>query len=251
DDGILVAVGEQIGAALEALELTQRLAGRSADLERLSVRMIHQHEEQRRRLARELHDETAQVFSALKLQLGSLREAAVPELAPRFDRVLELVNTGVRSIRNVTEDLRPTILDDLGLVPALRTLADQFSQWSGLRVEFESPDQLPDLTAEAELALFRAVQEGLSNVARHANARGVLVSVQQQNGRLRLLVEDDGVGLAAERLSQITTGPGRSGLFGMRERITAQGGRVTLDPGRAGGLRLVVELPVQDVEGVR
>lgn len=249
DDGILVAVGEQIGAALEALDLTRRLAIRSADLERLSGRMIHQHEDQRRRLARELHDETAQVFSALKLQLGSLREAAAPELGPRFDRVLDLVNTGVRSIRNVTEDLRPTILDDLGLVPALRALADQFSQWSGLPVRFESPDQLPDLTAEAELALFRAVQEGLSNVARHAEARTVAVTVNRENGVLRLVVEDDGTGLAPERLSQITTGPGRSGLFGMRERLTAQGGRVSLDPGRRGGLRLMVELPVTDPEG--
>jgi protein-histidine pros-kinase len=249
DDGILVAVGEQIGAALEALELTQRLAGRSADLERLSVRMIHQHEDQRRRLARELHDETAQVFSALKLQLGSLREAAASELTPRFDRLLELVNTGVRSIRNVTEDLRPPILDDLGLVPALRALASQFGQWSNLTVTFDSPEQLPDLTSEAELALFRAVQEGLSNVARHARAHSVTVTVRQQNGLLRVVMEDDGIGLAPERWSEITTGPGRSGLFGMRERLTAQGGRVALHAGQHGGLRLVVELPVTEIEG--
>ena len=249
DDGILVAVGEQMGAALEALELTRRLAGRSADLERLSVRMIHQHEDQRRRLARELHDETAQVFSALKLQLGSLREAATPELGPRFDRVLDLVNTGVRSIRNVTEDLRPAILDDLGLVPALRALATQFGQWSSLAVKFDSPEQLPDLSAESELALFRAVQEALSNVARHAGARSVSVTVRQQDGLLRLVVEDDGAGLAPERWSEITTGPGRSGLFGMRERLTAQGGQLTLAASQHGGLKLVVELPVSEIEG--
>lgn len=248
DDSILVAVGEQIGAALEALELTRRLADRTQDLERLSVRMIQQHEDQRRRLARELHDETAQVFSALKLQLGSLRESAAGELAPRFDRVLELVNTGVRSIRNVTEDLRPTLLDDLGLVPALRALTAQFTQWSGLAVSFKVPARLPDLTPEAELALFRAVQEGLSNVARHAAATRVSVAMEQRNGTLRLVLEDDGSGMEPERLSRISTGPGRSGLFGMRERITAQGGTVVLDPAAEGGVRLVVELPVTEIE---
>jgi two-component system sensor histidine kinase UhpB len=248
DDGILIAVGEQIGAALEAVDLTQRLAARGADLEQLSIRMIQQHEDQRRRLARELHDETAQVFSALKLQLGSLREAAGPELAPRFERVLDLVDTGVRSIRNVTEDLRPAVLDDLGLIPALRALANQFTQWSGLPVAFSAPESVPDLTREAELALFRAVQEGLSNVARHADARQVAVQVKQANGVLSLVVEDDGAGLASDRRNQISSGSGRSGLFGLRERLSAQGGRMMLDAGERGGLRLVVELPVSLVE---
>ncbi|HEX9166794.1 MAG TPA: histidine kinase, partial [Gemmatimonadales bacterium] len=157
DDSILVAIGEQIGAALENAELTRRLEARTADLERLSVRMIQQHEEHRQRMARELHDETAQVFSALKLQIGSLRETAPGDLAPRFDKLIELVAAGRRSIRNVTEDLRPTLLDDLGLVPALRALTAQFTQWSGLAVSFKVPARLPDLTPEAELALFRAV----------------------------------------------------------------------------------------------
>jgi signal transduction histidine kinase len=109
DDGILVTVGQQIGAALEAIDLALRLEERSADLERLAQRMITVHEEMRRRLARELHDETAQVFSALKLQLGAPRETAGPALAPRFGRLIELVDAGTRSIRGVTDDLRPTL----------------------------------------------------------------------------------------------------------------------------------------------
>jgi signal transduction histidine kinase len=248
DDSILVAVGEQIGAALENAELYRKLASRTADLERLSVRMIQQHEEQRQRLARELHDETAQVFSALKLQLGSLRESAEPSLAPRFEKLLELVNAGRRSIRNVTEDLRPSLLDDLGLVPALRALVSDFREWSGLAVRFEASEDLPALPAEAELALFRAVQEGLSNVARHAQAQEARVLVYHDNGVLRLTLQDDGVGLTPEELAKVTTGPGRSGLFGMRERITTLGGRVVISAIPDRGMRLEVEVPVRDTE---
>jgi signal transduction histidine kinase len=244
DDRILVAIGEQIGAALEGAELNRALTARSADLERLSVRMIQQHEEQRQRLARELHDETAQVFSALKLQLGSLREDVAGELSPRIDRLLELVNAGRMSIRSVTEDLRPSLLDDLGLVPALRALVSDFRGWSGVATTLEVPSTLPHLNAETDLALFRAVQEGLSNVARHAQASEVRVRVGHADGRIRLSIEDDGVGLESDDIERAAGGPGRSGLFGMRERIAMQGGTVSLGRGESGGLRLEVELPV-------
>ncbi|MBS1240880.1 MAG: histidine kinase dimerization and phosphoacceptor region [Gemmatimonadetes bacterium] len=243
DDRVLVAVGDQIGAALENAELNRTLQARTADLERLSVRMIQQHEEQRQRLARELHDETAQVFSALKLQLGSLRESSPAELAGRFEKLLELVDAGRRSIRNVTEDLRPSLLDDLGLIPALRALVSDFREWSGLATRFSAPDTLPPLTPDAELALFRSVQEGLSNVARHANAEEVSVTVSRDNGFVRLAVSDDGIGLTAADVDRVTTGPGHSGLFGMRERITALGGTVRFSAGAGSGMRLDVELP--------
>ena len=243
DDGVLVAVGEQIGAALENAELYGTLQTRTNDLERLSVRMIQQHEEQRQRLARELHDETAQVFSALKLQLGSLRESSAPDLADRFEKLLDLVNAGRRSIRNVTEDLRPSLLDDLGLIPALRALVSDFREWSGLATRFEAPEDVPPLTPDAELALFRSVQEGLSNVARHASAEEVSVLVRNDDGRIRLQVSDDGVGVSPTDLDRVTTGPGHSGLFGMRERITALGGTVRVSAGVGTGMQLDVELP--------
>ena len=241
DDRILVAMGDQIGAALENAELYQRLAARTADLERLSVRMLQQHEEQRLRTARELHDETAQVFSALKLQLGSLREAA-PELAARLDTLLHLVGAGRESIRHVTEDLRPAMLDDLGLLPALRALISDFQQWSGIAIRFAPPDQLPALAPDAELALFRAVQEGLSNAARHAQAKEVVITLTCEGANTRLTIRDDGVGLASDQLDLVASGPGRSGLFGMRERIEALGGTVTATGAPGEGVTLLVVL---------
>jgi signal transduction histidine kinase len=243
DDRILVAVGEQIGAALENAELYGALQQRTADLERLSVRMIQQHEEQRRRLARELHDETAQVFAGLKLHVGSLREAAPADLAGRFDRLMELVNAGTRSIRNVSEDLRPALLDDLGLAPALRALVSDFREWSGMETELTTPARLPPLPSEVELALFRAVQEGLSNAARHAQAERVAVRLIVGNGAVALSIEDDGVGLPPAEIARLASGPGRSGLFGMRERMASLGGQVTVTAGAPRGLRLRIEVP--------
>jgi signal transduction histidine kinase len=246
DDGILVAVSEQIGAAMENLEMDRALMARSADLERLSVRMIQQHEEQRLRIARELHDETAQVFAGLKLQLGALREALPSAENDRVDRLLTLVDTGSKSIRNVTDDLRPALLDDLGLLPALRALISDFREWSGLEVDVTLPEQIPPMGADADLALFRAVQEGLSNVARHAQATRVEVEVRETEGNLRLVIEDDGEGLAPDQLARVMSGPGRSGLFGMRERIVSVGGTVELTSSSKGtGLRLRIVVPLE------
>ena len=100
---------------------------------------------ERRRLSRELHDETAQVFSAVKMELGVLREGITPAEAPRLDQILALIDAGIRTIRNVTNDLRPSLLDDLGLLPALRSLAAEFAERSGVEATFSAPPALPGL----------------------------------------------------------------------------------------------------------
>jgi len=202
------------------------------------VRMVRQHEEERRRIALELHDETAQAFAAVKLQLGVLRESVEPALAPRMDRVLELVDTGMRSIRSVTRDLRPPLLDELGLLPALRALVEGFGERTGIAMSFAAPDALPTLSNEAELALFRALQEALSNVARHAGARSVRIILERRADALDLEVQDDGRGL---------TGQPGLGLTGMHERLGALGGDIRIDNAATGGVRLAVRLPLEQV----
>jgi len=234
----LRTLGRQVGAALENADLTTRLAARTQQLERLSVRMVRQHEEERRRIALELHDETAQAFAAVKLHLGVLRESVEPALAPRMDRVLELVDTGMRSIRSVTRDLRPPLLDELGLLPALRALVEGFGERTGIAMSFAAPDALPTLSNEAELALFRALQEALSNVARHAGARSVRIILERRADALDLEVQDDGRGL---------TGQPGLGLTGMHERLGALGGDIRIDNAATGGVRLAVRLPLEQV----
>lgn len=234
----LRTLGRQVGAALENSDLTTRLATRTRQLERLSVRMVRQHEEERRRISLELHDETAQAFAAVKLQLGVLRESVDPSLVPRMDRVLELVDTGMRSIRSVARDLRPPLLDELGLLPALRALVDGFGEKTGILVSFDAPAELPPLSNDAELAMFRALQEALSNVARHAGAHSVAIALSHHDGALDLEVRDDGRGLAGS--------PGM-GLTGMRERLGALGGGMRLANAVGGGARLAVRLPLEQV----
>ena len=244
DDAFLVALGQQIGAALDSAELTRRLQARTAELTRLSSRMIDQHEEERRRISLELHDETAQVFSAVKLQLGLLRERVAGDVASGLDRAVSLVDEGMRSIRNVTETLRPTVLDDLGLVPALRSLAVSFEGQCGIEVALAAPDDAPALTDDAELALFRAMQEALSNVARHARARRVWVTLHLEDGALALDVQDDGTGVDAPLDPEQLQREGHMGLAGMRERIGSLGGTVTLRASSRGGLHLSIRVPL-------
>ncbi len=242
DDSFLLALGGQFGLALEGAELTEGLRQRSEELARLAVRMTRRYEEERRRLSRELHDETAQGFAAVKLQLGLLQEQGIGEAASGLSRALDLVDAGMRSIRNVTETLRPTVLDELGLAPALRSLATDTAERLRLDISFVAPQELPELADEAELAIYRAMQESLSNVARHAHAAHVSVYVETDDRGVQLLVRDDGVGLSARWGTVETRGEG--GLAGMRERVLSLGGRLSVMPGRDCGTEVRVWVPV-------
>jgi signal transduction histidine kinase len=244
DEDFLVALGQQVGAALENADLYERLQARSTELARLSARMVEQHEAERRRLSRELHDETAQVFSAVKMELGVLRDTADPPVAARLDRALDLVDTGIRSIRAVTNDLRPSLLDDLGLLPALRSLVAEFAERSGIVTDLAGPAALPPLSEDAELALFRALQEALSNVSRHAGARSVRVGISVSGGAVALEVHDDGRGLPAGLGPDDFERNGHMGLAGMRERIGALGGTVQVEGAGERGVRVAVRLPL-------
>ncbi|MEK6768049.1 MAG: sensor histidine kinase [Gemmatimonadota bacterium] len=243
DEGFLLALGQQIGAALENADLYRGLEARTAELTRLQARMIEQHEEERRRLSLHLHDETAQVFAAVKLQLGVLREQTDPATAGRLERALELIDTGMRSIRNVTRDLRPSLLDDLGLLPALRSLAASFAERGEIEVEVDFPEELPSFSEEAELALFRALQEALSNVVKHAGARRVAVRLAADGGVVALDVRDDGRGFGGRFDLDRFEREGHLGLAGMRERITALGGTVRVSGHAEGGAELEIRIP--------
>src|SRR4029077_12483016 len=215
--GILVLVEDELRS--EHADLTARLA-------RLSAGLFEQYEAERRRLALELHDETAQVFTAVKLQLGVLRERSAPALTPALTDIDGLIDTGIRSIRRVTNQLRPSLLDDLGLLPALRSLGDDFVELSGVPLTLEAPGDVPPVSARAELALFRAMQEALANVARHAGAGHVRVGVIPAHDHLALEVEDDGRGLPSEFDLERGEREGHLGLAGMRERVGALRGGV-------------------------
>lgn len=240
DNRFLLAFGQQVGAALATEELHQDLQARTEELERLQARMIHQHEEERNRLWRELHDETAQVLAALNLQLGVIAERSDDALAPALDRARTLLGEGIKGIRSVTRDLRPVALDDLGLVPSLRALARDFSGDDGLRVDVAAPGRAPRLSAEAEGAVYRSMQEALSNALRHGARERVTVVLETMDDGVALTVTDDGPGFPEDAAGRLRS---RGGLAGIRERVTALGGDFSMENAEGGGARLRVTLP--------
>src|SRR5688500_17754358 len=238
DEDFLLALGQQFGAALESADLDRRLKDRTAELERLSLTLIRQHEDQRHRLARELHDESAQVFSAMTLQLGLLREET-KNTGPRLDTLRSLVDTGMESIRRVADDLRPPVLDDLGLAAALHAVAADFGERSAIATRFDALGSLPTLRDDSALALFRVLQEALANVARHADAHTVAVELRGDAAGVSLAVIDDGRGFDPAASAD----GGRMGLVGMQERMAAVGGRLVVDAAPGRGARLVAQVP--------
>ncbi|MEQ9399519.1 MAG: GAF domain-containing sensor histidine kinase [Longimicrobiales bacterium] len=244
DAPFLRAFGAQVGAALENEDLYLDLENRTEELERVQARMVRQHEEERNRLSRELHDETAQVLAAVNMQLGLLRERGDEAMAASLDRARALVGEGIKSIRSVTRNLRPTVLDDLGLLPALRALIRDFGGDSALEIAFHAPLRLPPVGADAELALFRTLQEALANAVRHGACREVSVVVDAGEASLVLVVHDDGTGFPVDDAGVLNRT--RGGLAGIRERIAAVGGAFTLDNHPGGGARVRVEVPRSD-----
>ncbi|MES3033354.1 MAG: GAF domain-containing sensor histidine kinase [Gemmatimonadota bacterium] len=240
DEEFLRALGRQVGSALQQAELTQQLEERTGELARLSSRLVEQHEDERKRLARELHDETGQLFSAMRMEVGALQGVAgAGEVASRMDA---LVTAGLTSLRRVTAALRPSLLDDLGLLSAVRSLVAQLSREGQVRATLDAPAHLAPMPRERELALFRAAQEGITNVLRHAGATRLHITIQPDGDDVRLTVDDDGVGPPSRaHLTERERG-GHVGLVGMRERLALLGGRMSLEPSPIGGTRLLVVL---------
>jgi signal transduction histidine kinase len=243
DDSFLVSLGTQLGSALDAGELVARLQERTAALTRLSTRVVRHDEDERRRLSRELHDETAQVFAALKLQLGLLQERGDPAASGGLDRALSLLDEGMTSIRSVTETLRPAVLDELGLIPALRSLINDFTSRADTSVAAELPAEEWRLGSDVELALYRALQESLTNVLRHANARALKVSLMRADGFVTLAVEDNGVGLRESLSLAAFESLGKRGVSGMHDRVVALGGSLDFAGAPQGGVQVRVRLP--------
>jgi two-component system, NarL family, sensor histidine kinase DevS len=222
--------------AAVAVDLAQRVEG---DAFR---RIVEAQELERRRLARELHDDTGQALTSMLLGLRALEEARDDdERRAGIGALRELVVTTLQDVRRLAVELRPRALDDLGLVPALERLAQAFREQTGTRVQLEArlEERLP---SELETALYRIVQEALTNVMKHARARNVSIVLTRRSGAISVLVEDDGVGFDAEAAGE--TG---LGLLGMRERLALASGTLTVESSPGAGTTIVAEVPLHRV----
>jgi PAS domain S-box-containing protein len=215
------------------------------ELRELSARVLEAREEEKARIARELHDELGQLLTALKMDLAWLRErlpGGAAELAARADGMSALLDRTVSSSRRIASDLRPLMLDDLGLAEAAQWLVEDFGKRSGIRLELQAAEglALEALSKGAATALYRALQESLTNIARHSGAKSAWIVLALENGTLHLEIEDDGRGIAAEDLGKSSS----LGLKGMRERIAYYGGSLEVARAPRGGTRLRVHMPL-------
>jgi signal transduction histidine kinase len=231
---------EQLRADYRAL--VERLERNQHEFVHLARSVYRLQEDERRRLARELHDGLGQNLTALKHQLSMLVDALPADASEARRRADLALATCVRTLddtREMSRLLRPQILDDLGLAAALRWLVRSVADASGLDCRLEIGD-LPELDGELQTVVFRVVQEALTNVVRHADATHAALQLRMQAGSLRIEVEDDGRGLDPALLGN---GVG-SGLGGMRERLRLFGGLLAVERGASGGCRLRIALPV-------
>jgi two-component system sensor histidine kinase UhpB len=222
---------------LEAIDDTNRLR---------ATQILNAMEEERKRIARELHDETSQVLTSLLISLAILEESITTEVArSRIADTRKLAHQTLRAIRNLSIDLRPSALDDLGLLPALRWYVKEYQQKFAISVDLQVTGFKERLTAEMETALYRIVQESLTNVARHAQAQHVSVDMKENTNVVSVTISDDGIGFDADQL-QKTPGPGQEhgwGLVGMRERARLLDGSLTIASHSGNGATVHVQIP--------
>jgi two-component system NarL family sensor kinase len=224
-----------------------RLAGSTQDiketrhaaegLRELSTRLLKAQDEERRRIARELHDSTAQKLAAVKMQLGALSEMlgdANPAARQMLSESLALVADCSQEIRTLSYLLHPPLLDDLGLVSAIRSFADGFSKRSGLQVILELPEQLVRLPNLIELSLFRILQECLINVHRHSGSMTAWIHLARRSGHVALEVRDRGRGIRSEKSSRGLQSTMGVGIPGMKERVRELGGKLDIISSESG-----------------
>jgi two-component system sensor histidine kinase UhpB len=227
-------------------ELLDRLEGNQSDFQRLARSVFRVQEDERRRIARELHDGIGQNLTALKHQLAIVR-AALPAqagaAAERIDACVALCAHTLEDTRNLSRLLRPQVLDDLGLEAALQWLVRSVAG-DRLHVELHV-DPLPPLDADLQTLLFRLAQEALGNVVRHAGATDAVVRLGRRGGFLQLAVWDNGIGFDAARALEAGRQGLAAGLSGMRERVRLHGGELALESGGDTGtwIRATVPLP--------
>jgi PAS domain S-box-containing protein len=239
--GELVAANAALRAEISTREAAE------ADRRELLRRLGTAQEDERRRIARDLHDQMGQLLTALGLGLKAVEDASPDpsSVRPHLVRLRELTDMIGREVHHLAVELRPTALDDLGLQTALATYAEAWSERSGVEVDFQAvgldTGRLPE---PVETALYRVVQEALTNVLRHAKARRVSLVLQRFPDQVVAVVEDDGVGFDAESVTAPAEDGGRLGVLGMQERMALVGGTLTVESATGGGTTVIARVPL-------
>ena len=230
--------------AVTAAEVVER----EAELRALTVHLLRIQEEERRHVARELHDELGGTLSAIKLDIIMGRDAASKrndeKSVARLQRAVAAIDSGIQFVRRLIENLRPTLLDNLGFEAALREMTEQFCERTSIKCVVSIPEGELNLTSAQSTTLYRVCQEALTNVMKYAKAKQVTITLTSEGSLGRLVITDDGVGLAATKQHRSMS----HGLLGMRERMVALGGTFDIRGAAGCGTTLTATFPVVDKE---
>ncbi len=233
----VTGVLDELGTALNE---SREYHGR---IQEMSQQILTAHEAERLRIARELHDDTAQALTSILIRLRLLeRSAEAGEILANVEELRELTASALDSVRRMAMDLRPASLDDLGLVPALESYIARFSQNWPVLVSFEVAGVRRRLPREIELVLYRIVQEALTNIGKHSSARNARVTLRRRHNQVTLTIEDDGEGFDPQVATE-TNGTGL-GLFGMRERLALVNGELEVESQKGRGTTVTARVPL-------
>jgi PAS domain S-box-containing protein len=249
---LLSSLAEKSSIALANAQLYDDLLSREKELEHLSGARVRAQEEERRRIAREIHDSLGQMLTAIKFNIEILEDSSNlqrPEDQQRLADIKGLLDSAMEEAREISYNLMPSVLVDFGLVPALQLLCDQFAKRNSLKLSFHSSGIDDRLDRAVEIGLFRIAQEALNNIAKHAHAAEVNVQLIGDGEHLRLLIDDDGRGFKISAFDQMRGDRHGMGLVSMRERATSFQGSFVIDskPGR--GTEIIVEIPLKHSNG--
>jgi len=239
---VFFSIRRMMNLETKAVDHYNEILQARAELKRLSARLVAAQEDERRSISRELHDEVGQALTGVLVEMANLstliRNRDLDGVTAKADEIKKLLESSISVVRNMALLLRPSMLDDLGLLPALQWQAREVAKRTGIRVRIAAEQVSEDLPEEHKTCVYRVVQEALHNSVRHSGARNVKVTVRQEERRLLLRIEDDGAGFDAQQERGL-------GLVGMGERVSYLGGKFLIDSAAGRGTTLSVELPLQ------
>lgn len=239
--GLVPQVHSMLGAARVSEERRSQLEETNQELQRLTAHIINVQDEERRRIARELHDSVGQYLAAIKMSCQvALKESQAGRSPKVLEESLELIDQCTAEVRTMSHLLHPPLLDEVGLSSAIPWLVNGFTKRSGIAVRLDMPSNLPRLSQPVELVLFRVLQESLTNIHRHSKSQSAVISMSCDESDIRVSIEDTGVGFATDGAGARTTGVG---IAGMRERVRELRGTLNI-VSSAAGTRLEVKLPL-------
>lgn len=238
---LLRAIADRSALAIDRAGIMDELREREVRIAELSGHLLKAQEEERKRISRELHDETGQALMVIRLYLGMLEANVAGRTAKtKIHETVDVVDRTIEGIRRIIARLSPLVLQELGLVAAIRKEAKDLAKNTGVKTRVGVSDEVGRLAPEIEAAIYRIVQEALHNVAKHAQAKTAAVQVVREGASVRVVVEDDGVGITS-----VNTAPQRRtfGLAGMRERIAGLGGTMRVHSRKGQGTKITVQVP--------